>query len=131
MRYNLFLDDFRDPEDAFQHMMLPVYLLEDWLIVRNYDEFINVIQEKGIPEMISFDHDLADAHYDNQVNIPYDEYQEKSGYHCAKWLIDYCIDNDKELPASIYIHSMNHAGSLNIKSLFQSYWKSLGLPSTS
>jgi hypothetical protein len=128
--YNLFLDDFRDPEDAFQHMMHPIYLLEDWLVVRNYDEFVKIIQEKGIPEIISFDHDLADAHYDQQEHLDNDAYdimQEKTGYHCAKWLIYYCMDNNKKLPATILIHSMNVAGSYNIKSLFESYFKSLDL----
>jgi hypothetical protein len=128
MKYNLFLDDFRMPEDAFEITHIPVYItIDDWITVRNYDEFIKTIQEKGIPDIVSFDHDLADVHYNNQVNVPYDEYTEKTGYHCAKWLIDYCIDNNKELPATILIHSMNPAGSLNIKSLFESYLKSLNL----
>ena len=48
---------------------------------------------------------------------------EKTGYHCAKWLIEYCIDNNEKLPAEIYIHSMNPAGSMNIKSLFETYYK--------
>ncbi len=126
--YNLFLDDFRDPEDCFEYMRHIPYIMEDWVIVRNYNEFVKTIQEKGIPTIISFDHDLADAHYG--IQLPYDEYTEKTGYHCAKWLIYYCIDNKKELPATILIHSMNPAGSLNIKSLFQSYLKSLNLPSS-
>jgi hypothetical protein len=55
------------------------------------------------------------------------KYEEKTGYHCAKWLIDYCIDNKLELPKTILIHSMNPVGSRNIKSLFDSYFKSLNL----
>lgn len=127
--YNLFLDDWRDPEDCFEYMHLPEYITENWVIVRNYDEFVKIIQEKGIPEIISIDHDLNLKHYGQQ--LPYDQYTEKTGYHCAKWLIDYCIDNNKKLPAKIFIHSMNPAGSANIKSLFQSYYKSLDLPSSS
>jgi hypothetical protein len=49
-------------------------------------------------------------------------------YDCAKWLINYCIDNKKELPAEILIHSMNPVGSANIKSLFDSYYKFKKLP---
>ena len=128
--YCLFLDDWRDPEDCFEFMHLPEYLTEDWEVVRNYDEFIKIIQEKGIPEIISFDHDLDFEHYQCQVNILYDQFIEKTGYHCAKWLIDYCIDNNKELPTKIFIHTWNIAGSANIKSLFQSYFKSLDLPSS-
>jgi hypothetical protein len=99
-----------------------VYLL-NWVVVRNYDEFVKIIIEKGMPEMISFDHDLADEHYD--FNKPYGDYKEKTGFHCAKWLINYCIDNKMELPAVILIHSANPAGSANIKSLFDTYQKYL------
>ena len=131
MNYNLFLDDFREPQDAFWYKRLPIYNLVDWTIVRSYDEFVKTILEKGIPEAISFDHDLADAHYDKPTQIDYnDETQEKTGYHCAKWLIYYCIDNKKELPAVILVHSMNPVGSQNIWSLFNSYWKSISLPSS-
>lgn len=120
MSYNLFLDDFREPEDAFNHTNNQLYLI-GWVVVRNYDEFVKTIKEKGIPEMISFDHDLADEHYESRQE--YDDYKEKTGFHCAKWFINYCIDNKKELPTTILIHSMNPAGSANIKSLFDTYNK--------
>lgn len=121
--YNLFLDDFRRPEDAFNYMGLPIYNLEDWVVVKNYYAFISIIEGKGIPDVISFDHDLADEHY-KQQDFNYDaEDYEKTGYHCAKWLIDYCLDNQKELPKKIIVHSMNPYGSMNIKSLFESYFK--------
>ncbi len=130
MAYNLFLDDFRYPEDCFEYTHNTLYLLEDWVTVRSYDEFVKYIQENGLPEMISFDHDLADEHYgihDHLEEMEYATYQEKTGYDCAKWLINYCMDNNKKLPATILIHSMNVAGSQNIKSLFESYLKSLNL----
>ena len=124
MNYKLFLDDFRDPRDAFFYKGFPIYN-DEWIVVRNYNEFVKTVEELGIPEAISFDHDLADVHY-NKSSFDYnDETQEKTGYHCAKWLIYYCIDNKKELPAIILVHSMNTAGSQNIWSLFNSYWKSL------
>ncbi len=122
MSYNLFLDDFRDPEDAFNHTNNQLYLI-GWVVVRSYDEFVKAIEEKGIPDIISFDHDLADEHYESQQS--YNDYKEKTGFHCAKWFINYCIDNKKELPAKILIHSMNPAGSANIKSLFDTYNKYL------
>ena len=127
MAYNLFIDDFRMPKDAFAYMKLPQYITKEWIVVRNFYAFITIIQNKGIPDSISFDHDHSDSHYNTELNIPYDQYTEKTGYHCAKWLIDYCIDNNKKLPAEILIHSTNPAGSLNIKSLFESYEKSLKL----
>jgi hypothetical protein len=50
-------------------------------------------------------------------------YEEKTGYHCAKWFIEYCIDNHYTISPKIYIHSMNHAGAKNIESLFRTYDK--------
>jgi len=132
MSYNLFLDDIRMPKETFDYTFQQIYLEEEWIIVRNYHAFIKLIEGKGIPEIISFDHDLADEHYDPQIMNDmsygeiYDMFDEKTGYHCAKWLIDYCIDNQKELPARIMIHSMNPAGSMNIKSLFDTYAKVFG-----
>ncbi len=124
MIYNLFLDDFRNPEVCFDYTYNQVYLL-GWTVVKNYDEFVKTVIEKGMPQMLSLDHDLCDIHYAKQP--PYDEDTEKTGYDCAKWLINYCMDNQLELPETILIHSMNPVGSLNIKSLFDSYYKSLKL----
>ena len=76
-----------------------------------------------MPELISFDHDLADEHYgthDQLDEIEYLLYEEKTGYHCAKWLIDYCIDNNVE-PPHYLVHSMNTAGATNIKYLIENY----------
>lgn len=123
MSYNLFLDDERMPKEAYGYMKMPIFISIEWIIVRNYYAFITLIEKKGIPETIAFDHDLADVHYKKQ-NFDYDrEDYEKTGYHCAKWLIDYCMDNNKELPKEIIIHSMNPYGSRNIKSLFDTYFK--------
>jgi len=130
MSYKLFLDDVRRPETTFHYMGLQVFNEPDWIIVRNYYAFISLVQTKGLPELIAFDHDLADEHY-KQQDFDYDrEDYEKTGYHCAKWLIDYCMDNNKELPKEIIIHSMNPYGSRNIKSLFDTYIKVYNLKHT-
>jgi len=127
MSYKLFLDDVRRPETTHTYMELPVFLEPDWFIVRNYYAFITIIQKKGVPNVIAFDHDLADEHYKQQDFDYSREDYEKTGYHCAKWLIDYCIDNNEELPHEIIVHSMNPYGSANIKSLFDTYIKVYGL----
>ena len=119
----LFLDDIREPKEVYSYIKADIYLLDYWVIVRNYDEFVNYIQKHGIPYMISFDHDLADINYNHQNNIDYDSYTEKTGYDCAKWLINYCLDNNLDLPTTILIHSMNIVGTENIKSLFNTYNK--------
>lgn len=124
MNYNLFLDDFRMPSDAFNYMPNPMYNNLAWMIVRNYDQFVDCITKNGVPEIISFDHDLSEIHYSHQnTEIPYEEYDEKTGYHCAQWLIYYCLDNNKKLPRIILIHSMNIVGAKNIDSLFKTYLK--------
>ena len=123
MAYKLFLDDVRRPETTYHYMGLAVFNASDWIIVRNYYAFITLVEKKGLPDVVAFDHDLADVHYKQQDFDYADENVEKTGYHCAKWLIDYCIDNEKELPHEIIVHSMNPSGSANIKSLFDTYIK--------
>ena len=39
--------------------------------------------------------------------------KEKTGYDCAKWLVEYCLDNDLSLP-KYQVHSMNPVGKKNI-----------------
>ena len=124
MPYNLFLDD--DPKripDKLTWIELPKV---EWVIVPNYNDFINTILEKGIPKIVSFDHDLGDSSYREffRANredgvIHYDNIKEKTGYHCAQWLANYCIDN--KLPIPVYdVHSMNPIGAANICSVLES-----------
>lgn len=128
MTYNLFLDDFRHPYDAFQYTFDPAFSKLKWVTVRSYDEFVRYIQRNyekdgSFPELIAFDHDLADDHYNHlSGEIPYDQMEEKTGMHCARWLIDFCIDNDLKLP-DYKVHSQNPAGRANIKGLLDNYKK--------
>ena len=122
---NLFLDDIRNPLDAYSYMPNPIYLKEDWSIVRNYSEFVAFILTNGLPKQISFDHDLADIHYTicNDGMINYENMIEKTGYHCAMWLVNYCMDKGNvELPI-YHIHSMNNVGGQNIRKLLENYEK--------
>lgn len=113
----LFLDDIRYPIEAYHYTQQDIFLRKDWHIVRNYEQFVNSILEKGLPEMISFDHDLADEHY---LKSNSNELVEKTGYDCAKWLIEYCMDNDADLP-EFYCHSMNPVGKENIENLLKNF----------
>lgn len=126
--YNLFLDDTRNPRDVYGYTFRHVYIENEWMIVQNFDEFVHAIEINGIPNIVSFDHDLGLEHYNHQHDedprkLPYDQYTEKTGYDCAKWLIYYCIDNNLELPKTILIHSMNVVGAGNIAALFNEYEK--------
>jgi hypothetical protein len=124
MRCLILDDDFkRTPQNIASYTENDVYLKYNWDFVRNYDEFVAYITKNGIPDVISFDHDLGSEHYDAQTNIRYGNFKEKTGWHCANWMLNYCLDNKLELPKEIYIHSMNIVGALNIKSLFVTYNK--------
>jgi hypothetical protein len=112
----LFLDDIRYPIEAYHYTKQDIFLRNDWHIVRNFEQFVNRILKKGLPEMISFDHDLADEHYVKAAN----ESVEKTGYDCAKWLVEYCMENYLELP-KFYCHSMNPVGKKNIESLLTNF----------
>lgn len=93
--YNLFLDDERNPEDVTWGDI--DYSKFTWTIVRNWADFTwSVIDCQ--PKMISFDNDIGEA---------------KEGYDCLKWLIDYCIDNELDIPI-VYVHSKNSVAKENM-----------------
>ena len=133
MSYRLFLDDIREPWEAGNYMY-PVdirkeYRLHEWVIVRNYKKFVDTISEKGVPSYISFDHDLAPSHYTPEyLWTDYDKskewqdsqvHEEKTGYDCAKWLVEYCNKNGIPLPIC-YVHSANPVGADNIRFVLKS-----------
>lgn len=124
--YYLFLDDNRVPHKV-NWVKLPNV---NWVIVRNFEQFVNYIRKHGVPKAISFDHDLADEHYQEyewahdernpkRGQFRYGKMQIKTGYDCAKWLIEYCMANNQSLP-EYYLHTMNPIGAENIRSLFES-----------
>lgn len=124
MKRLLWLDDIRDPTQPIwnnwiaTHVGNPLELDIYWLI--NYDQFTEFIESTGIPDIICFDHDLADEHYDYTVND--NSHGELTGYECAKWLVDFCIDNACQLP-EYHIQSSNTVGSLNIRTYLENYKK--------
>jgi hypothetical protein len=115
----LFLDDIRQPHDAFEHTQQTMFLHKKWEVVKNYNEFINWITKNGLPEFISFDHDLADYEISKEMQDT-QVYTEKTGYECAKWLIDYCLDNNLKCP-KFYCHSMNPVGKDKINSILEQF----------
>lgn len=94
---------------------------EEWEIVRSHGQFIKWITENGLPDLISFDHDLTDDNkLKEELNIEewfdINNNREYNGLDSTKWLIDYCVDNNLKLP-KIVIHSANPDGHENIKKL--------------
>ncbi len=126
--YYLFLDDIRQPNDV-KWVKLP---MKTYTVVRSYNEFVECIENKGIPKFVAFDHDLSDDHYNNyhgvddagRMTIDYNKFEEKTGYDCAKFLVEECIKQNVKFPEYV-VHSMNPIGAKNIISYVESYNKSL------
>lgn len=119
----IYLDDIRIP-------------VGNWIVVHNYIEFVDKIKELGIEniEEVSMDHDLADEHYRPSMYDPdkhYSNYytdgtfKEKTGFDCAKYLVNLCMDNNISMP-QVYVHSSNPVGCENIMSMINQYYKHTG-----
>jgi hypothetical protein len=115
MKKALYLDDIRTPIETLEGY-------HPWSIVRNYEEFVKHIEVNGIPDLISFDHDLADEHmadyWDKQArgvkNISYEKFKEKTGVDCLNWLIEHVLDRKEVSPFIVWVHSHNPMGAANI-----------------
>ncbi len=123
--YYLFLDDERIPQHV-RWIKLPA--CAKWDIVRTYDDFVAIIERRGMPAFVSYDHDLGPQAYEEMTrngnkDFDYSRVSEKTGYDCAKYLIDKCLDAGIEHPNHT-VHSMNIVGKQNIESLIASYHKS-------
>ena len=125
----IYLDDVRVPVKVREDE-------QDWVVVRSYDEFVETISRIGIDnvELVSLDHDLgpqATRHFLRSTTktsvFDYDEVAEKTGYDCAKWLVNYAIDNSKRLPM-VVVHSANPVGSANIMGFVNNYLYTQRLP---
>lgn len=128
----IFLDDIRYPKECLGYMHRRIgedslLYLTDWFIVRNYNEFVDVINKNYLDiSHISFDHDLADEHmqdyYKNQVNgentIEYSNFKEKTGVSCAEYIKEFYNKNNMKYP-KMYVHSMNPVGTQNIINVFK------------
>jgi hypothetical protein len=132
--YKLFLDDERDPNHVTWGNFRNTFYntIGQYCVVRNYEGFCRTITERGLPESVSFDHDLGKEHYKSILNNfkdleenyekTIDSYKEKTGYHCAKWLFEYCLEKRLNLPR-FHVHSMNPVGAERIRNLLESYDK--------
>lgn len=124
----VFLDDIRIPMDCISYMHRRIgrenlLYQEHWRIVRNYEEFVDVISKysKNITH-VSFDHDLSDEHYHDSMFSSPDEYnklvfKEKTGFDCARWMKNFFEESGIKLPI-IFVHSMNPVGRKNIIDLY-------------
>jgi hypothetical protein len=128
--YRLFLDDVRIPLDIFKLTGMEIFADPDWTVTTNYDSFVDTIIYHHVnlhilPSIISFDHDLGIIDITPEqskfisVFVAKEEKLAKSGYDCARWLIDYFNNEKLKLP-QILVHSQNPVGRQNIINLFNS-----------
>ena len=131
----LWLDDIRDPyQGTWLESYAPDYIGKEMNViwVKSYDEFISWVKKNGLPSMVAFDHDLG---HDVEINLLKRgaskrkarefKQQEKSGYDCAKWLVEYCMDKDIDFPDYV-IQSANPVGKDNIIGLIDNFKKFRG-----
>jgi len=116
MKYNIYLDDVRTPLPNTSTHDTP-----DWIVVRNYDEFIAKITELGLENigLISLDHDLGDTammewHTNVYKNftLDYNNIIEKTGMDCTKWLVEQWMDGAPV--CKVMVHSANAIGAANM-----------------
>ena len=108
---NLFLDDFRYPEDV-TWVNLPKV---KWEIVRSVGGFKEWVNLQGVPKIVAFDNDLLPEHYTPSLGLPIKD----TGYEAALWLVELCEENNIEFPSWI-IHSLNSKGVTRMRDLFNS-----------
>lgn len=110
MKTVIFLDDFRKPEQCFDTSQCIVFC------AATFDEFVDVLNrtynEFNRVDEIWFDHDLGE--------------NAGSGYDCAKYLVEFCIEKNMPLP-EYHIQSNNPVGKLDIDSYLRSFLKSQDL----
>ena len=116
MKKLIYLDDLRIPLD------------QEWIVVRNYDEFVDTINEIGLEniELISLDHDLGDSamkewhtNVYHNYTLDYDNITEKTGMDCTKWLVDQWLEGKPVV--TVKVHSANAVGSANMMGYINNY----------
>lgn len=96
--YKMFLDDERFP------------VTDDFTIVRSCGSAIKLMNEKGCPEYVSFDHDLGVI--------------EETGFSLAVYMVEKDMDMEgKFIPENFqfYVHSQNPIGAEKIRHYLNSY----------
>ena len=80
----MFLDDERMPIHCRAYRGdKSVYEKENFVVVRNFDEFYKTLKEKGIPKFVSFDYELN---------------SEEDGLCCAEFLKFECLELGVDIP---------------------------------
>ena len=104
-QWKLYLDDIRLPQK------------DGFVIARTVAEAQELIIRWGMPEFISFDHDLG---VDDMGNLLPD------GYDFAKWLVAMEMNGEIMMPKNFTfeVHSQNPVGAANILHYLDGYMRS-------
>jgi hypothetical protein len=107
-KWHLFLDDMRiPPEDNMPSKTVRPF----WTLAQSTAEAIELVKAKGMPDLMSLDHDLGG---------------EDKSLHFLRWLSDEFWDGKETIPA-YFVHSANPVGARNIMSFMDSWKRSQGL----
>ena len=111
----LWVDDIRDPysKEWTNWFIKNVGAIssDKFCWVKNFDEFKEYIDKYGLPRVICFDHDLGETGKN-----------ERNGLTCAIYLIEYCLNNNLDIP-KYCCQTSNPVGKQNISSLLDNYHK--------
>lgn len=116
MTFYLFIDDIRDPNWS-ECVASGVDQSKPWVIARSSREAIMLVEEHGMPNAIAFDHDLGYHFNDPKMGID-------TTIIFLRWLTEHFWDGTQVIP-SYTIHSSNGPGRENIRSIMESWKKSL------
>lgn len=115
-QYNLFLDDDRTIPTHMDYLLgigkrgfHTDYFYLDWEVAKNYNDFCEIITRKGLPERISFDHDLG--------------IEPQTGYDCIKWLVALCMEHEMPLTTECKFHTANPVGEVNMRGYYENFLK--------
>ncbi len=100
----LFLDDLRNPGDVYEDMT-------GWVVARSSLEAMDLVRDRGIPGLISLDHDLGG---------------DDTAMHFLKWLAYEHWTEEEPVPGYA-VHSANPVGALNLDSFMDSWKRSTKL----
>ena len=96
MGYKLFIDDERDPPNDGT----------EWVVVRNSKHACHWVAYYGLPDFISFDHDLGG---------------DDTSMKFLQWLANDCLEDGREFTFGYYVHSQNPIGKANIEGFIESF----------
>ena len=107
-QYKIFLDDLRTVD-----MVYGPGRDHEFEIVRNVDDFKKIVEDRGVPDYISFDHDLGLR----------DNGEVMDAYEVVKWMV---YDKEYDLrDMKFMIHSANPLAFGRINSLINNWNKEL------